>query len=673
MKPTVLWHGLRSGDLLPRVLLLAILTLLLPSRHVAAASDVGTGDLYALIVGVSKYKHPKIKQLKVSDKDAKDFADFLKSQNRLFRNVHVTLLRNEEATKKEVETHLYYKLRQAGKDDTVVLFFSGHGADDPYTPGEFFFLTYDAEPEYLAATAVHMSRQWFLSKLDSKRVILIADACHAGGFSVQGAKSNPPSFQNVMQQFKESEGRIFLTSSRPDELSMEKPGMPNSVFTHYLLQGLKGEADADKDGVVTIKELYDYVYKKTKDETKGYQRPQMEGRLVGQFPLSLADLRAVPSVPGDEPKPSEAPIPGIPTGPDSGPLMQKVSRWLAENGKGGTDGGFYKHETKRASEALSRGQNFQFVFGQDLMRNGKPCILQSWRDDIISIPLTSKHIEPWKVKASSSWFRTWGRVLSFDPGMKQPVQLLVARSLVVPDSDGLRNREQIRLHLDFQSHGKLPSRVQFALTCSLPDRLTTTFTYHDWTANTKSLDLRFGAYDKPVGPHVLILEAFEHDQHAKKTVRRIGGPWATLVNFVGSAVTARGDIHEDSSASELGSPAEKESSISRPRWTRYVKHMAFETNPAGTRFSILSEEGFRPETATTDKTCLVILWGRQNQDPLKMFEMQKVIALMKQGYTLEQAIEKLYPIARILEGSERHAYLLKVQTKAREAAGRRQK
>ena len=254
-----------------------------------AGDEVGSGELYALVVGVSRYKDPKIPQLKVADKDARDFADFLKTQTQLFRTLHVTLLQNEQATRSEVEKHLYYKLRKAGKDDTVVLFLSGHGADDPNTPGEFFFLTHDAEPDYLAATAVHMNRQWFLSKLDSRRVVLIADACHAGGFSTPGVKSLEPAFQNFMQQFKESEGKVFLTSSRPDESSMEKPGMTNSVFTYYLIQGLKGEADENQDGVVTLRELYDYVYKKTKDETKGYQRPQMEGRIVGAFPMALDD------------------------------------------------------------------------------------------------------------------------------------------------------------------------------------------------------------------------------------------------------------------------------------------------------------------------------------------------------------------------------------------------
>jgi hypothetical protein len=251
------------------------------------SSEIAVGDLYAVIVGISRYSHPKIPKLTVSDKDARDFADFLLTQKKLFRNVHLTLLCNEEATRTELEKNLYYKLRRSGKDDTVIVFLSGHGADDPNTPGEFFFLTYDADPEFLAATSVHMNRQWFVTKLDSKRVVLIADACHAGGFSTTGTKSGASSLAKFLSQFKESEGKVFITSSRADEVSNEKAELGNSLFTYFLIKGLRGEADTDGDGVVTIKEVYDYVYEKTKEATSGVQHPQMEGRLLGAFPLSL--------------------------------------------------------------------------------------------------------------------------------------------------------------------------------------------------------------------------------------------------------------------------------------------------------------------------------------------------------------------------------------------------
>ena len=136
-------------------------------------------------------------KLNLSAKDAKDFADFIETQRRVFRNTYVKLMLNEQATKQEVEKYLYHELRKAGKDDSVILFFSGHGASSVAEPGSFYFLTYDSDPKFLHATAVDMAGLKFLGGLDSNRVLLIADACHAGGFSKVLTKSIDPPLGEV--------------------------------------------------------------------------------------------------------------------------------------------------------------------------------------------------------------------------------------------------------------------------------------------------------------------------------------------------------------------------------------------------------------------------------------------------------------------------------------------
>jgi len=259
------------------------------ARNHSGAALAQASDLYALVVGVSKYRSPRIKQLNRADKDARDFGEFLKTQNKLFRRSHITVLCNEDANRAGVIKYLSYELRRAGKGDTVILFFSGHGADDSYLPGEFFFLTHDSDPENLDGTAVKMNGLSFLKRIDAERVVLIADACHAGGFSLYGTKAPRPSWNALKRQFAQSSGKVMITSSRPEEVSVEKPGMANSVFTHYLLEGLKGKADKDQDGLVTAQEAYDYTYRLTKDETEGRQHPQFEsGRMVGAFPIAIA-------------------------------------------------------------------------------------------------------------------------------------------------------------------------------------------------------------------------------------------------------------------------------------------------------------------------------------------------------------------------------------------------
>jgi branched-chain amino acid transport system substrate-binding protein len=251
------------------------------------ADDTRIGDLYALVVGVSNYRHPDIKKLEFAHKDAADFAAALTRQTRLFKKINVKTLLNEDATKAAVEKELWYGLRQAGKGDTVILFFSGHGADDPFMPGHFCFLSYDSDPENLKPTAVDMTGLPFLKRLDAPRVALFADACHAGGFSPVATKSVTPSLTKLIGELRDSQGKVIITSSKEDEYSLEKPEFGNGLFTYYLLRGLEGEADTDRNGVVTLDELYSYVYDKTKDDSRGRQHPQLEGRRVGMFPLSV--------------------------------------------------------------------------------------------------------------------------------------------------------------------------------------------------------------------------------------------------------------------------------------------------------------------------------------------------------------------------------------------------
>lgn len=252
------------------------------------------GGLFAIIVGVSRYREQKIPRLDNADKDAQAFGDFLKTQDRIFKDARVVMLTNEKATKSEVEKHLYYTLPRAGKDDTIILFFSGHGAYDPVRPSEYLFLTYDADPEYLGTTAVKMSGLEFLKGIEAERVVIIADACHSGGYTSMKPKVAQSSLQSFLQEVRTSSGTIIITSGKKDQLSWEVPNQKQSVFTHSLIEGLKGKADKDRDGVVTLNEAYEYAYNLTREQSLGRQHPQLEGKVTGAFPLSYVG-RAAPA------------------------------------------------------------------------------------------------------------------------------------------------------------------------------------------------------------------------------------------------------------------------------------------------------------------------------------------------------------------------------------------
>jgi ankyrin repeat protein len=298
-------HALRYA-FRPALLLFCLLAILPGGPPELRAKDVRPGspqtsaprppgDLYALAVGISQYREPRIRKLDFAANDATAFGDMLKKEEHLFGKKHVKILINEKATQRAINKFLTHDLRRAGKNDTIILFFSGHGQYDPRRISDFYFAPYDVEPGYLAATGVKMSGLDFLRSLETERVLVIADACHSGGFSewTGSAKGLPPNIEVFMRDFKHTTGRVILTSAGPNEKSYEmkeidgQPRLRNGVFTHFLLQGLRGKADANRDGSVTVNEAYQYAYDMTREATNGLQHPQFEGRHSGAFPLAF--------------------------------------------------------------------------------------------------------------------------------------------------------------------------------------------------------------------------------------------------------------------------------------------------------------------------------------------------------------------------------------------------
>jgi hypothetical protein len=241
------------------------------------ASSPKALNLYAVIVGIVSFQDPDIPPLKLSAKDATDFHDFLKERGNMFGSVNLTLLLNQHATRANITEAVRNKLKAAGKEDVVIIYLSGHGTVDPDMTNEFYYVTYDAQRNNLFGTALLMNDKNLFKGIASERCLLLADACHSGGFASGLAKdgvSRTP--KSALTLFQGVQGRIGIASSRPQELSYERPMFGNSVFTHFLLKGLRGEATADRQsGLVTMRSLFDYVAGATCQATNGEQNPQL--------------------------------------------------------------------------------------------------------------------------------------------------------------------------------------------------------------------------------------------------------------------------------------------------------------------------------------------------------------------------------------------------------------
>ena len=223
---------------------------------------------FALIIGNSEYEDKSLAELLKPSADAKALAEIIRDPE-IGGFDEVTVLVDQPATTIRRAVSSFFTRR--GREDLLLLYFSGHGIRDDR--GQLFLAVKDTEHNLLRGTAIPAA--FITDEMDnsrSRRQVLILDCCHSGAFS-RGMKGAPGTSVGTATAFEGTgSGRVVLTATDSTQYAWEGDRMigqaENSVFTHYLIQGLRtGEADTDADGRITLDELYDYVYERVVDET----------------------------------------------------------------------------------------------------------------------------------------------------------------------------------------------------------------------------------------------------------------------------------------------------------------------------------------------------------------------------------------------------------------------
>lgn len=246
---------------------------------------------WAVVVGVGDYRSDDIPDLEFAPADARAVKEFLES-DAAGPFDEVLYLENEQATGAAMREALFVFLQQADWDDLVVIYYAGHGAPDPGRPDNLYLLPTDAELGALAATGFPMwdVKTALRRQIAAERVLVIADACHSAGAAdgdlVGGSDENPIAggFQGLFTPSR----RLMMTAADTNEFSLEDERWGgHGVFTHFLLEGLRGEGDLDQNGIVTFTELFDHVSTNVRGATNGRQNPQRSG--LGDIPLAVVD------------------------------------------------------------------------------------------------------------------------------------------------------------------------------------------------------------------------------------------------------------------------------------------------------------------------------------------------------------------------------------------------
>ena len=131
------------------------------------------------------------------------------------------------------------------------------------------------------------------SRIESDQVVVFLDACYsgaAGGRTFASKRTRASRIDDVfLERLTRSKGRVIVTASRANEVSLELPELGHGVFSHYLIQGIRGTADLDRDGIVSLQELYQYLEQEVSRKSRqagGNQHPVMKGELEGLLPLA---------------------------------------------------------------------------------------------------------------------------------------------------------------------------------------------------------------------------------------------------------------------------------------------------------------------------------------------------------------------------------------------------
>ncbi len=255
------------------------------------------GQTYAVIVGVSDYQYlksrpsvvlpsdPNSYDLEYCDDDANLFYDFLRSpQGGSVPSENIARLLDSQATKANIIAQMRSLFSKSTPNDRVIFYFTGHGTYQVLCPHD---MDSDASSllEYNAIAGA-------FRECRAKDRFFIADACNTGSMKVHsdthGSPANTsPTDKNI----------VAFMASKANQSSRENQRIGHGYFTYYLDKGARGEADRDKNGVVTIKELYGFVRanvmnitgaKVTQKMEKDYQTPVIFGKFSDSLPFSYS-------------------------------------------------------------------------------------------------------------------------------------------------------------------------------------------------------------------------------------------------------------------------------------------------------------------------------------------------------------------------------------------------
>ena len=246
---------------------------------------------HALVIGIANY--PRVRSLPETVlNDARSLCSLLTDRVACgYPSTQVVQLLDDQAPADGIRAALAELAARTGPEDTAVVFFSGHGAHCP-AGGELrqYILPYDCDPADLPGTGIAGDGMTeMLREVRAGRLLVLFDSCHSGGAGDPKGllpQARRGLSEDYYQALARGKGRVVIASSRPEEVSWVLSGMSNSLFTHYLLEALRGEGRTLGDGYVRVFDVFRHVADHV--PTRADQHPIFKVTAMEEdFPIAL--------------------------------------------------------------------------------------------------------------------------------------------------------------------------------------------------------------------------------------------------------------------------------------------------------------------------------------------------------------------------------------------------
>jgi hypothetical protein len=254
-----------------------------PSRRPAARAD-DVDDIPApveefqqpqahlLAVGIGSYRDDQIPGRKFAAQDAELVAGYFQAIGGV-PGENVRLLQDRRALRPDIEEAVLDWLpSRVTPESVVIVYYAGQAIIAP--SGETFLIPHEGSSTSTSRLYPLKELQAALGKLRTRLTLLIFDGSvmRLGGEGKSKPKGASPA--PGPQWEVGSRNIIRLIGTTGLQAGLEPDRLRHGLFTYYLLRGLKGEADEDRDGEVTLGELAAYVADSVPIAAKDFRQDQ---------------------------------------------------------------------------------------------------------------------------------------------------------------------------------------------------------------------------------------------------------------------------------------------------------------------------------------------------------------------------------------------------------------